>query len=245
MTITEDTPTVFVCENAKVSPEEEIQSNKTDLILNTLSTLLENQEKIFQQMAKFETMLDAAVLEFIKTPTQCASCSKKKDNSVFNNDLFSPIEEIEQLNSLEEKLKKQDVFQNYVEQLSHICGKSGKCKGFDVSYNLVDKIFSRNFLVLCSWAGGSRDKQEKIPFKFYKNIIHLFFEVVKLADNNFTLTDMEIFFKNVIRNSVKRNSSSNMRSSKTKQRPSNLSYKTKQSGEEGTTGDDNNIDSND
>lgn len=36
-----------------------------------------------------------------------------------------------------------------------------------------------------------------------------------------------------------------MRSSKTKQRPSNLSYKTKQSGEEGTTGDDNNIDSND
>lgn len=78
MTITENTPTVFICENeiSKVSPEEEIQSNKSDLILSTLSTLLENQDN--QQMAKFETMLDAAVLEFIKTPTQCASCSKKK-----------------------------------------------------------------------------------------------------------------------------------------------------------------------
>lgn len=91
-------------------------------------------------------------------------------------------------------MKDKQVFQDYIEKVSFICGKTGKAKGIDVSYMLVEKIFDRKLMLLCSWAGGARDNKEKSAFKFYKNIMSVFF-LVYLADNDFTLSECEAFFK--------------------------------------------------
>lgn len=82
-------------------------------------------------------------------------------------------------------------------------------------------------MTLCSWAGGARDKKEKIPFKIFKNVINLFFKAVSMSDRDFTLKDCEDFFKNVIRISTRRNQSVAIHNSAIKRRPKNLAYSEK------------------
>lgn len=66
-----------------------------------------------------------------------------------------------------------EVFNEYVDGLSFICGRDTKIKGIDHSYMLVDKIFIRNFFTLCLWAGGAKVPNTRIAFKFYENVINL------------------------------------------------------------------------
>lgn len=92
----------------------------------------------------------------------------------------------------------------------------------------MDQFFNRDFLIKCSWAGGSRDEDRKIAFKSYKNIINAFFSIIHLADSNFSVTDCENFFKVVIKNARRRANidvSKNKRMSTFKNRPNNLQYK--------------------
>lgn len=87
-----------------------------------------------------------------------------------------------------------EIFNEYVDKLSCICGKDTKINGIDHCYMLVDKFYTRNFFTTCSWAGGAKATGTKFAFKFYENVIVLFFELVHLADNRFTLE----FFSNVL-----------------------------------------------
>lgn len=114
-----------------------------------------------------------------------------------------------------------------VEKLSYLCGRKGTGNGINNCYMLIDVIFSRKFMTYCSWTGGARNQKEKIPFKVYKNVISLFFKVIHLSDKDFTLKECEEFFKNVIRNSTRRNESNIIRTSAVKKRPKNLNYITK------------------
>ena len=103
-------------------------------------------------------------------------------------------------------------------------GNIGKGHGFNNCYVLIDKFFSRKFMTFCSWDGGDRKNSEKIPFKMYRNTINLFFRLIHLSDNDFTLTECEQFFKKVIHNSTRRSQSSMIWASKTKQKPKKLAY---------------------
>lgn len=201
---------------------EEVKSadnTKLDTIMTTLETVLENQHKIIKELANFQVVFEKAMKKK-NAGTAFASSSQNTSRIV----PFQPIDCSEDLKELNEKLEDTDVFSEYVERLSFICGRDTTTKGIDHCYMLVDKFFTRKFFTLCSWAGGSKVPNTKFAFKFYENVISLFFKLIHLADPKFTLEDCEDFFKSVIRNCVRRNNSSNLRTSRSKNRPKQLSY---------------------
>lgn len=198
-----------------------------DIIIKNLQNFASNESQlaIIQQLAKFEAMWDT-IAGNISTKT--CLCKTKILNIVEENiDIMDPIDSLEDLMNLEKKLTDRKVMEEYIQKLSYLCGKKGNGHGPNNCYLLVDRLFTRKFMTLCSWAGGAREQKEKIAFKTYKNVINFFFNIIHLSDENFTLKDCEEFFKNVIRNSTRRNESSMCRSSRIKRRPKQLSYKIK------------------
>ena len=98
------------------------------------------------------------------------------------------------------------------------CG-SGKGRGLNNCYALIDVMLTRRFLTECSWAGGSKNATSKTHcFKVYNRVIILFFEVIQHADKSFTLLECETFFKNIFKNSETRIASKMLRASATKTR---------------------------
>lgn len=108
--------------------------------------------------------------------------------------------------------QKKILFQSY----SIICNKG---KAVDCAYTYAEEMFDREFLCQCSWSGGSRGAHSKIPFKNYKNIITFFWSLIQAIDNKYTLKENEDFFKNLLKNSIKRLSSKNLRASTSRVRP--------------------------
>nr|XP_023012616.1 uncharacterized protein LOC111502702 [Leptinotarsa decemlineata] len=201
--------------------------NQQDIIYNLRhSAERETQLKILQKLAKLEVILNS-VANSSNNSTSCSCKNANGDASSTNKDdfFFDPIDTLADLEKLEMKLTNKTCMEEYVQKFSYVCGRKGSGNGITNCYILVDKIFSRKFMTFCSWAGGARDGKEKIPFKIFKNIIGLFFRVVNLSDDDFTLKNCEDFFKAVIRNSTKRSESSLARSSRTKRRPTSLTYK--------------------
>lgn len=106
-----------------------------------------------------------------------------------------------------------------------ICGENGKMNGINCSYILVDHFFTRRFMTMCSWAGGSRNSEGKIPFKIYENVMNLFHSLVQKADRDFSMIHCQQFFKSVIKNSTRRNITRAVtRASRTKCRPRKMEY---------------------
>lgn len=205
-------PQIELLDEATYSFNSEIQvKTKVDIVI-------ENQLKIMKELAKIQTLLE--VLEL----------NKKQDDRSLKIEIglnFKPINTLEELKKFSEEIANPIVFDSYFRSMSVICGVQSKCKGIDHCYSLVDKFFTRKFFTLCSWAGGAKIPHTKFAFKSYENIISLFFKLVHQADESFTLEQCEVFFKNVIKNSVRRNESSSVRCSKSKNRPKKLNYKIK------------------
>lgn len=198
---------------------------KLDYIMKTLITVVANQNKIMAEIDKFRTVFEVVIQKsndpFVTTP----EATRERMSH------FDPIDSLEKLKEFNEELKNAEIFDKYVDGLSFICGRDTKTKGIDHCYLLVDKFFTRHFFTLCSWAGGSKGPVTKFPFKFYENVITLFFNLVHLADPKFTLEECEEFFKGVIKNCQRRNCP-RVRSSKSKRRPKGLSYAIRNSGNE-------------
>lgn len=212
--------------NAVLANQTIIIENQNNIIqqLHTFANH-ENQEIIMQQLAKIETSLDTMGNYLTLNSCNKSSTSVQKVSVVENT--IEQINTAGELDALEKKLQDKLIMADYIDKLSYICGRKGTGNGINNCYILVDRVFSRKLMTFCSWAGGARDKKEKIPFKMYKNIISLFFKVINLSDKDFTLKDCEEFFKNVIRNSTRRNLSSIARNSAIKRRPKNLNYNRK------------------
>lgn len=185
----------------------------------------ENQELIIQQLAKSEVTLDTLGNYVTLSSSNESSALLQRGN--IEEQVIEQISTPSELDELEKKLQNKAIMDDYVEKLNYVCGKKGSGNGINNSYILVDRVFSRKLMTLCSWAGGARDKKEKVPFKMYKNIISLFFKVIHLFDKDFSLKDCEDFLKNVIRNSTRRYQSKEIRKSAVKRRPKNLNYNTK------------------
>ncbi|XP_045473413.1 uncharacterized protein LOC123679900 [Harmonia axyridis] len=197
-------------------------NKKLDTIMTTLETVLENQHKIMKELSNFQVVFEMTMKK------KNASESHSQNNCDISP--IRPIDSLETLKEFNEKLNDPEVFTEYVNRLSFICGRDTRMKGIDHGYLLVDKFFTRNFFTLCSWAGGARVPNSKFGFKFYENVINLFFKLVHLADQKFSLEDCEDFFKGVIRNCVRRNNALNIRTSRSKNRPKELSYNAQDAG---------------
>ena len=209
--------------------QETIIQNQNAIVLQLVENTAtkDNQLLIIQQLAKYEATLDTIGIKISKTSNSNSLFEKEKENI---NIVIEEIKTVDDLEKLEKMLQEEKIMKDFVDRLSVVCGQKGNGNGTNNCYILVDRIFSRKFMTLCSWAGGARDKKEKIPFKMYKNVINLFFQVIRLSDNSFTLKDCEEFFKNVIRNSTRRSQSNMTRNSAIKRRPKELFY-TKDKGE--------------
>lgn len=83
----------------------------------------------------------------------------------------------------------------------------------------------------CSWTGGSRSGEDKIALKSYTKVVEVFFLIINASDERFNQSNCHEFFKNVLRNSTRRNSKPAERISKAKVRPKNLQYKKKETKE--------------
>lgn len=59
----------------------------------------------------------------------------------------------------------------HVKRLSFVSGKINNVHGINNRYTLVNRMFSGNFMNLCSWASAARGEEGKVAFKMYKNNI--------------------------------------------------------------------------
>ncbi|XP_044744249.1 uncharacterized protein LOC123306345 [Coccinella septempunctata] len=206
----------------------QLDDSKLDAILSNQALILEQIQKnetncltIFEKLATLE-----ATLDHIWEKQKSCICKNEVDSIPLISDgteFIQQIDCLEDLKKLDEKLSDNIEMRRYIEKLSFICGRRGNGNGLDNCYLLVDKLFTRKFMTLCSWAGGSRDKEkEKIPFKTFKNVINVFFKIIHLSDNDFSLRECEDFLKNVIRHSSRRNSTAPTRCSRQKRRQKSM-----------------------
>jgi len=135
---------------------------KLDLILSNQNMFQEQQNMILQQLAKLEVILDKTVDTIDKQSCSCQPSQVR--NTCGSTIMFKEITTLQELEDFEAKLSDKKNMDSFVGEFSKICGR-GTGNGINNCYMLVDKIFSRKFMTLCSWAGGSRDQKEKIPFK--------------------------------------------------------------------------------
>lgn len=93
--------------------------------------------------------------------------------------------------------------------MSKIGGTTGKKNGNKIAYLLMDRLFERQLLTLCSWDSGTgsiKKKEEKMKIAFFKynRITEAIYKIVHLADSCYTIDDNMIFLKRILKNSVTR-----------------------------------------
>ncbi|KAJ8964619.1 hypothetical protein NQ317_003846 [Molorchus minor] len=132
----------------------------------------ENQLKIMQHLAKLEVVLDSmASNNLINNTCACKTANQNSSLTIKEDIFFDPIDTLAELEKLEGKLSNKTDMEEYVQKFSYVCGRKGSGNGISNCYILVDKIFSRKFITLCSWAGGARDGKEKFLSKFLKILL--------------------------------------------------------------------------
>lgn len=90
--------------------------------------------------------------------------------------------------------------------MSKIGGTSGQEDGTKIGYKIVDHVFSRKLLTHYSWTGVSRRQlSDKKSFQNYQGLLNVFFKVIFLADNRYTIQKTQNLFKdNVLKHAKKR-----------------------------------------
>lgn len=92
--------------------------------------------------------------------------------------------------------------------MSEIGGTTGKKNGNKIVYLLMDRLFERQLLTMCSWTGSTKKKQEKtekIAFFKYNRITEAIYKIIHLADSNYMIDDNIGFLKRILKNSISRN----------------------------------------
>lgn len=178
---------------------------------------------MLSQQAKIQVSIESLVNLLNKNLSKI-NVNRESNLNLIKND-FSPVNSEEKLKDLEEKLKDELFFNETVDKMSIICGKTGKENGFDVSYKLIDYFIEREFLKECSWTGNTREggSTKKIPLKFFINFRKCFLKTVFLADSDFSEQKCDIFLKRILKNSVQRSTAKRILSTH-KNRPKNIVY---------------------
>lgn len=86
-----------------------------------------------------------------------------------------------------------------VNKLAEIGGRRGSCKVQEapkVGLKISDALFKVELLSQYSWTGRTKTDGTKKTFLKFENVHRLFFEVIKLACNDFSVKQNEHFFIN-------------------------------------------------
>lgn len=86
--------------------------------------------------------------------------------------------------------------------MSKIGGTTGNKDGKKIAYILMDRLFERQLLTLCSWTGSTKkkeDKTNKIAFFKYNRIIEAIYKIIHLADSRYMIDDNINFLKRILK----------------------------------------------
>lgn len=157
----------------------------------------------------------AVVPQAMQTPmvpvAPIVSAQKPIPNGQPPEGLLSPVKNLEDLETLQDRARDDRFVEAIVQSLGNIHGKD-RCvgKGWTVSLQTVDFFFDRRFLLRCSWTGSGRNKEKdgvkisKIAFHKYDKVINLFYRVVLHSDPLFTYNDCMKFLHRCVRNAKAR-----------------------------------------
>jgi len=82
--------------------------------------------------------------------------------------------------------------------MSEIGGTTGKKDGTKIAYLLMDRLFKRQLLTLCSWTGSTKKKKKKIKkiaFFKYNRITDVIYEIIHLADSRYIILMTTLSFE--------------------------------------------------
>ncbi|XP_049886767.1 uncharacterized protein LOC126381311 [Pectinophora gossypiella] len=170
-------------------------SNEQNSVVVPNNLLME----IKQKLAVLQATVDSLFVHVLNQ-----SKAAPLNNTVSNESaVIKPASSRQELEKLEDFLKNECNFSSTVSAMNFICGTSGKSKGLDSCYKLIDYFFTRDLLLFCSWTGTSR-QNDKIPLKYYYNTRKCFLCLVRKADNDFSEQECDKFFKTIIKNAKQR-----------------------------------------
>ncbi|XP_041773366.1 uncharacterized protein LOC121594322 isoform X2 [Anopheles merus] len=185
----------------KLHDSEPANLNKTVITTPELSPSIDERlEKLERAMstvlAKLDILLDKTVIP--------VSMRRKR------NDIgFQVVSSIEELSILESNLAQPDYFNEVSSWLEH---NIWEITPENRMIEILDLIFSKKFLTLCSWTGIGKGK-EKVPMMTHKNILELF--RLHGSTEEAVVTDKVLarFFMKKLKNATKRAYSKGLRKS--------------------------------
>ncbi|XP_029677336.1 uncharacterized protein LOC115244088 [Formica exsecta] len=180
---------------------------------DTINSNLENLKNyISRDISALHVKFDKLIDLLIKNQTN--SVIEKSENDPLKSEILErDIEQMKSLaiesdiNNLEKNLCNQEFELAFIKVMSEIGGTTGKKDGNKIAYLLMDRLFERQLLTLCSWTGSTKKKEEKmkkIAFFKYNRITEAIYKIIHLADSRYTIDDNIGFLKRILKNSVSR-----------------------------------------
>ncbi|XP_053601038.1 uncharacterized protein LOC128669864 [Plodia interpunctella] len=182
-----------------------------DHILEIQRIMLKNQKEIMRKINEYSKKLDT-LSAAAPSQSEFFATSTNQDN------IFTAIDSVDVLDDFEQDLKDQDKRNALYKKIVDIC----QYRGETGPYFLIDLMFTRQFIAKCSWSGGSRGDESKIPFKIYNNTINFFQQVTQNFEETFSMVECHKFLKSVLKNALKRSESKGLRASHRKKRRTQL-----------------------
>lgn len=150
-----------------------------------------------------------AKIDYLATRGSTFTTPKNSDIKL-QESLFKPVNSEEELDLLEENCRNPEFVKRAVKSLGNIMGKNRFVgDGGTVCLEVIDHMFTRQFLTKCSMTGVSRGKVDenaapKIVFQKYERSIDLFYQVVAYSDPNYPKNNVVNFVHRCLRNSKQR-----------------------------------------
>lgn len=184
-----------------------------------INDLVRNQDEIEMQLNGISDVLNNlnsntnTLNDKIDVIAQSSAGELNRRAIIIDTSLSQPVDNENELIQLEKDARNEEFVQKVLTKFGGIFGKHVG-KGGTVALQLIYRIFTKEFLVKCSWAGGARSTgSAKIPFKNHPHVIDLFFKIVQFCDPEYPYQSCIQFLQNRIKNAVQNQLSQNLRAS--------------------------------
>ncbi|GAB0086452.1 uncharacterized protein DMENIID0001_005150 [Sergentomyia squamirostris] len=108
-----------------------------------------------------------------------------------------PLKSEEELNKFEADLTEGNFDASIRAHLKSLGGTSGTENGTLIAHKIVNHMFKNHLLQKFSWTGATKT-EPKLAFNKFQNVITLMYQIIKLADDRYSLKNFESFMKNNI-----------------------------------------------
>ncbi|RVE45133.1 hypothetical protein evm_010242 [Chilo suppressalis] len=176
---------------------DDLLQNQKKMAENQVA-ILDNQKKIIKALATISVKIDTLASKFQKqpqmTPPMTVTPLINEIKKSPYNARVAPVQTMDDLQNMENQLHDAERRKCLKDLYSVFC-TPGK-KGEVCASQLIDVLFSREFLVQCSWSGSARGAGSKLCIKIFQEVLGFFFELVHDCDPT--------YFKSIVKNAKKR-----------------------------------------